>query len=205
MKLIKRYRGTLVAVAMGMWLFSAYSYAASDKDREVTLVIPAGVVQEFINEALPAELTDHDKLSGILRITSVENLKLGLNKVWFTATIHGENIAYEGKISGLPANLRFGALDGTFHCETSIRYDADKRLLCLRPKVTEEAEKGNLLGLLVSLLSGKEYPVEIGKIKPIETRVSGKTLGIDLDISNIYTADNRLFVALRPRVRTGKE
>jgi len=187
---------------MGMWLFSAHSYAASDKGREITLVIPARVLQEFINEVMPVELTGHDKVSGILRIRSIENLKLGLNKVWFTVTIHGEDIAFKGKVGGLPANLRFGSLDSTLHCEASIRYDGNKGLLYVRPKVVEEGQKRDVLWLLlVSLFGDREYPVEVQKLKPIAARVSDKTLEIDLDISNIYTANDSLFIAIRPAVK----
>jgi len=202
MKTMKAYRNTVVAVALCILVSSAHSYAAGDKDREVTMVIPARVLQEFINEVLPVELTDHDKISGVLWIKSVENLKLGLDKVWFTAAIHGENIAYKGKIGGLPADLRFRALDSRLHCEASIRYDAEKRLLYVRPKVVEEGKQGDVPWLLLmSLLSGREYPMEIRKFKPIEARVNDKALEIDMDISDIYTANDRLFIAMSPTVK----
>jgi hypothetical protein len=202
MKLIQRYEKILVAAALCLLLLSGHPYAASDKDREVTVVIPAGVVQEFINEVLPVELTDHDKVSGVLRIRSIEDLKLGLDRVWFTATLHGEDMAYKGTIGGLPADVRFDALDSTLHCEAAIRYDAEKRLLYLRPKVAEQGEKGNALWmLLVSLLSGKEYPIEVRKLKPIAASVSDKRLDIDMDIANISTANDRLFIAMRPTVK----
>lgn len=203
---MKGYRSTVIAAALCMWLFSAYSYAASEKDREVTLMIPAKVLQEFINEVMPVELTDHDKISGDLRIRSIEDLKLGLNKAWFTTTIHGENIAYKDTIGGLPANLRFGALDSTLHCEASIRYESDKGLLYIRPTIVDQVEKGNALWLLlVSLLSEEEYPLEIQKLKPIAARVSDKTVDIDMDISDIYTANGRLFIVVSPDIRAVKE
>jgi len=202
MKFIKRYRKILVAVAIGMWLFSAHSYAASDKDREITLVVPERVLQEFINEVLPVELTAHEKVSGILWIRSIEDLRLGLDKVWFTATIHGENIAYKGSVGGIPANLRFGALDSTLHCEATIRYDGEKRLLYVRPKIVEEGKKGDVLWiLLVALFSEREYPVEIQKLKPIATQFSDKKVEIDMDISRIYTANGRLLIGVRPTVK----
>jgi hypothetical protein len=202
MKFIKAYRGTLLVIATGIWLFSAHSYAAAETDREVTMVIPVGVLQEFINEVLPVELTAHEKVSGILWIRSIEDLQLGLNKVWFTATIHGENIAYKGSVGGIPANLRFGALDSTLHCEATIRYDGEKRLLYVMPKLMEEGKKGDVLWLLlVALFSEREYPVEIQKLKPIATQFSDKTVEIDMDISRIYTANGRLLIGLRPTVQ----
>jgi hypothetical protein len=202
MEFIKRYRKILAVVVIGIWSFPAYSYAATDKDREITLVVPERVLQEFINEVLPVELIDHDKVSGILWIQSIEDLRLGLNKVWFTATIHGENIAYKGSVGGIPANLRFGALDSTLHCEATIRYDAEKQLLSVRPKIVEEGKKGDVLRiLLIALFSEREYPVEIQKFRPIATQFSDKTVEIDMDISCIYTANGRLLIAMRPTVK----
>jgi len=203
---MKEYRSIVIAAALCMCLFSAYSYAASDKDHEVTMVVPVRVLQEFINEVLPIELTAHDTVSGILRIRSIEDLRIGLDKVWFTATIHGENIAYKGSVGGLPANLRFGALDSTLHCEALIRYDGDKKLLYIRPKIVEEGKKGDILRLLlVALFSEREYPVEIEKLKPIAAQFGDKTVQIDMDISRIYTANDRLFVGVRPDITGGKE
>jgi len=179
-----------------------HSYAATDKNNEITIVIPARVLQGFINEVLPVEIPRLEKVSGVLRIRSVEHLRLGLDKVWFTATIRGENIAYKGKIGGLPANLRFDTIESTLQCEASIRYDNKKGLLYVRPKVVEEGQKRDVLWLLlVSLFGDREYPVEVQKLKPIAARVSDKTLEIDLDISNIYTANDSLFIAIRPAVK----
>ncbi len=198
---MKGYRNTIVAMVICVSFFFVNSYAATEKDNEITIVIPGGVLQEFINEVLPVEITTHERISGVLWIRSIKNLKLGLDKVWFTAAIHGENIAYSGKIGGLPANLRFGAIDSTLNCEASIRYDSAKRLLYVRPKVVEEGKKGDVLSLvLVPLLSGREYPVEVQELKPIAARFSNKTVEINMDIINIYTTNDRLFIALKPSV-----
>lgn len=206
MEIMKGYRSTVVAILICISFCLVTSHAAADKNNEITIVIPARVLQGFINEVLPVEITTHEKVSGVLWIRSIEDLKLGLDKVWFTATIHGENIAYKGKIGGLPANLRFGALDSTLNCEASIRYDSKKGLLYVRPKVVEEGKEGDVLWLLlVSILSDREYPIEVQELKPIAARFSNKTVEIEMDISNIYTANDRLFIALRPSVRTGKE
>jgi hypothetical protein len=199
---MKGYRSIVVVLVLCASFLLVHSYAATDKNNEITIVIPARVLQGFINEVLPVEITTNKKVSGVLWIRSIEDLRLGLDKLWFTATIHGENIAYKGKIGGLPANLRFGAIDSTLHCEASIRYDSKKGLLYVRLKVVEEGKKGDILWLLlVSILSEGEYPVEIQKLKPIAARFSNKTVQIDMDISNIYTTNDRLFIVLRPSVR----
>jgi len=123
---MKAYRSILVGVVLCVSFLLVHSYAATDKNNEITIVIPARVLQGFINEVLPVEIPRLEKVSGVLRIRSVEHLRLGLDKVWFTATIRGENIAYKGKIGGLPANLRFDTIESTLQCEASIRYDNKK-------------------------------------------------------------------------------
>jgi hypothetical protein len=202
----KAYRGLLVCVVVCVSLLVAHSYAATDKHNEVTVVIPAMVLQGFINEVLPVEITMNKKVSGVIWIKSIGGLRFGLDKLWFTATIHGENIIYKSTIGGLPANLRFGVIESTLHCEASIRYNSKEGLLYVRPKVVEEREKGDILWLLlVSVLSEGEYPVEVQKLKPIAARISDKMVEIDMDISNIYTANDRLFIAVRPTIKSGKE
>lgn len=199
---MKAYRSILVGVVVCVSFLLVQAYASSDKHHEITIVIPARVLQGFIKEVLPVEITTSKELSGVLWVKSIEGLRLGLDKLWFTATIHGENIAYKGKIGGLPANLRFGALESTLNCKASIRYDTKKGLLYVGPKVVEEGKKRDILWLLlVSVLSEGEYPVEVQKLKPIAARFSNKTVEVEMDISNIYTTNDRLFIAMRPTVK----
>jgi hypothetical protein len=54
-------------------------------------------------------------------------------------------------------------------------------------------------------LIDKEYPVEIQKLKPIITRFSDKSVTIDMDISNVYAVHNRLFIGIRPSVKSKNE
>ena len=203
---MKAHKSILVGVVLCVSFLLVQAYAATDKHNEITIVIPARVLQGFINEVLPVEITTNKKVSGVLWVKSVEGLRLGLDKLWFTATIHGENIAYKGKIGGLPVNLRFDTLDSTLNCEALIRYDGKKGLLYVRPRVVEDEKRGDVLRLLLmSLLSEGEYPVEVQKLKPIAPRFSNKSIEIDMEVSNIYTANDRLFIALQPSIRSAKE
>jgi len=202
---MQNYRFIIAAAALGMCLFSAHAYAVGEKDREITLVVPAKVLQGLIDEVLPVEINLHEKVSGTLWIRSIEHLRLGVDKVWFTASIRGNNIAYKGKIGGLPANLQVDTIDSTLRCETSIRYDMKTKLLYVRPKVAEEGKKRDILLLLLSVFGDDEYPVEITKLKPIQARISNKPVEIDMDIANIYTVNDRLFVSLQPSVKAVQE
>lgn len=200
------YRYSVIAAVIWVGMFFSHAYAAGDKDHQVTIVVPVKVLQGLIDEVLPVEIPMHEEISGTFWIRSIKHLRLGVDKVWFTADISAENMAYKGKIAGLPANLHFDEVDSTLQCEASIRYDMEKRLLYVRPKIAEQENKRDILWLLVvSIFGDGEYPVEIKKLKGIETKISNKAVKVDMDISNIYTVTDRLFIALQHRVKAGQE
>jgi hypothetical protein len=103
-------------------------------------------------------------------------------------------------------SLSLGNIDTSFNCEASIRYDKDENILYVKPRVMEEGNRNEVLWLLLAALIGdKEYPVKIQKLEPIITRFSNKPVIIDLDISNVFTAENRLFIAIRPALKKSNE
>ena len=180
-------------------LFIPYSSATTDKKNEITIVIPAKVVAKFINDVLPIEITRHKGFSGVIWVKSIDKLKLGINKVSFSVNMCGKNIKYTGKIGNLSTSLNFGNIDISFNCEASIRYDKEKNILYVRPKIMEKRNGNELLWpLLAALMNDKEYPVEIQKLKPIITEFSNKAVTINMDISDVYTVNNRLFIGIRP-------
>jgi len=125
---MKAYRSILVGVVLCVSFLLVHSYAATDKNNEITIVIPARVLQGFINEVLPVEIPRLEKVSGVLRIRSVEHLRLGLDKVWFTATIRGENIAYKGKSAVCPRTCVLTLLKAP--CSVRHRFDTITKKGC---------------------------------------------------------------------------
>jgi len=203
---MKKITSIIFASIFCLSLFIHYSFATTDKEKEITIVIPAKVVAKFINDALPVEIAKHRKLSGVIRVKSVDKLKLEMNKVSFSVNVRGEDINYTGKIGNLPTSLSLGNIDTSFNCEASIRYDKDENILYVKPRVMEEGNRNEVLWLLLAALIGdKEYPVKIQKLEPIITRFSNKSATIDMDISNVFTAENRLFIAIRPALKKSNE
>ena len=181
-----------------------YSSAASDKKNEITIVIPARVIATFINDVLPIKISKGKKFSGAIWVKSVDKLQLEINKVSFSVTIYGEDIKYTGKIGKLSTSLSLGTIDTSFSCDASIRYDREKNILYIRPKIVERGNRNRLLLPLLLQVIDKEYPVEVQKLKPIITKFGDKSATIDMDISNVYTVHDRLLIAVRPRVRSEK-
>ena len=187
-------------------LFIPYSSATTDKKNEITIVIPARVVAEFINDVLPIEITKHKGFSGVIWIKSIDKVKLGMNKASFSVNMRGEDIKYTGKIGILSTSVSFGNIDISFDCKASIRYDKEKSILYVKPKIIEKRNGNEFLWpLLAAIINDKEHPVEIQKLKPIITEFSNKTVTINMDISNVYTVNNRLFIGIRPTLEKNSE
>ena len=123
----------------------------------------------------------------------------------FSVNMRGEDIKYTGKIGILSTSVSFGNIDISFDCEASIRYDKEKSILYIRPKIVERRNRNKVLLRLLAELIDKEYPVEIQKLKPIITVFGDKSVTIDMDISNVYAVHNRLLIRISPSVKSKNE
>ena len=192
----------LCAWALCLSSLIPYSFAKTDERNEVTLIIPARVMVQFINDVLPMEIAKGREFTGAIWVKSVDSLDFEIDKVSFCATIYGEDIKYTGKIGTLSTSLSLGAIETSLKCHASIRYDRQKRILYVRPRIVERGNRNKVLPRLLAELIDKEYPVEIKKLKPLVTRFGDKSVTIDMDISNVYAVHNRLLIGVRPRVKT---
>jgi hypothetical protein len=197
---------TALASVLCLCLFIPHSPAMPDRKDEITVVIPAEVLARFANDVLPVEITREKKPSGVIWLQSIDGLKLGINTISCSLRIRGEDITYTGKIGDLPASVSLGSIDAILNCQASMRYDEEKQILYVKPTIMGDANRGDVLWpLLVALIGEREHPIELQKLKPIMAQFGKKSLTIGMDISRIYSADNRLFIGIRPRVKKGSE
>jgi len=159
----------------------------------------------FINDVLPIKITTGREFSGAIWIKSIDTLNFEIDKVSFRASLYGEDIKYTGKIGNLSASLTLGTIDTSLDCDASLRYDRGKRILYVRPKITERGNRNRILVRLLAELMDKEYPVEIKKLTPLVTRFGDKSVTIAMDITNVYAVHNRLLIGVRPRVMSKNE
>ncbi len=202
---MKRIPDIICASIFCLSLFIPHSFATTDEKDEIIIVIPARAMVKFINDMLPIKIIKDKKFSGVIWIKSVDKLKLEIDKVSFSVNIYGEDIKYTGRIGNLSTSLSFGNIDTSLDCDASIRYDKEKSILYIRPKIVERRNRNKVLLRLLAELIDKEYPVEIQKLKPIITRFGDKSVTIDMDISNVYAVHNRLFIGIRPSVKSKNE
>jgi hypothetical protein len=203
---MKRIIRSLAIIVFCMALRFVYSIPSADGKEEITIVIPAKVLAECINDVLPIEIATKENVQGVIRIEKIDELQLGLDTISFMASIHGTDVGYTGKIADLPASIRVGNIDTSCRCVASIRYDRETYILYVKPTLREGGEERGLLWpLLMALLGEREYPIEIQRLRPIVAKVSNRAVTIDMEISDIYTVPNRLFIALSPRISSRDE
>jgi len=195
---VKRIPDIICASIFCLSLFVPYSFATTDEKDEITIVIPARAMVKFINDILPIKIIKDKKFSGVIWIKSVDRLELEIDKVSFSVNIYGEDIKYTGRIGNLSTSLSFGSIDTSLDCDASIRYDKEKSILYIRPKIVERRNRNKILLRLLAELIDKEYP-------PIITGFGDKSVTIDMDISNVYAVHNRLLIGIRPSVKSKNE
>jgi hypothetical protein len=197
---------TALASVLCLCVFILHSPATPDRKDEITIVIPAEVLARFANDVLPVEITKEKKPSGVIWLQSIDGLKLGINTISCSLRIRGEDITYTGKIGDLPASVSLGSIDAILNCEASMRYDEEKQILYVKPTIMGDANRGDVLWpLFVALIGEREHPIELQKLKPIIAQFGKNSITIGMDISRIYSADNRLFIGIRPCVKKGSE
>ena len=181
------------------------SHAQTGSPDEISFTIPRSVIINFIRTALPLNLKNGPYLKGKVWIQTIDQVKIGSNKVEFEMMIQGKNLKLETHLGKKVMSFDIGNLNAVFSCDASIRYDASKRLLYITPNILQKPNgndadqfSANLLQVL-SLANGTQYPVEIQKVQPFVTKIGGDSFHIDVDITHISTEKDAVFIRGLPK------
>ncbi|MBU0464376.1 MAG: hypothetical protein KKE12_12355 [Proteobacteria bacterium] len=186
------------------------SHAQTVPSDEISITIPHTVITNMIKAALPLNLEKGHYFKGSLLIQAINHLKIGSDKVEFEMNIKGENIKFETKLGNQALLMDIGNLNADVSCSVSLRYDAPKQFLYITPYILQipnenktDKMAANLLQLL-SLGNGIEYPIEIQKFQPFITKIGSEQFNIDIDITNIYTENDKIFISGQPKLKKVK-
>ncbi len=200
----------VVFVCFLMVINISESHAKNVPSNDISITVPRSVIINMIKAALPLNLEKGPYLKGALWIHAIDNLKIGSDNVAFDMNIRGKNIKFETRLGNQSLLMDIGNINAAFSCNASLRYDAPKRSLYITPHILQKQNQNkankieaNLLQLL-SLGNGVEYPIEIEKFEPIITPICGDQFNIYMDITNIYTKNNKVIISLRPKVKKVK-
>ena len=174
---------------------------------EIRIAIPHTVITNMIKAALPLNLEKGPYLKGRLWIHAVDNLKIDFNKVTFDLDIRGENIKLETHLGNQALLMDIGNFNAAFSCNASLHYDPAKRMLYITPYILQKPNKNKVNALADNLLkalpliNGVDYPIDIPKIQPVITQISSEQFNIDMEITNIHTENDTVFINGWPRFK----
>ena len=199
----KKLYMTAIAAILFFLSFSA-APAQVNNIKELTVVIPAESIAQFIQPLLPYSINIGKNFSGSFWVKSIENIKIAKDKVSFSAHIYGKDIGYSAKIGKQTASFKVGNVNLRNHWEASLRYDKSKKMLYIKPHVEgpqnmQDFSQGDILiDTLFNALSDIEYPIDVNRIQPIAAEIYDTELTINTDISDIYADSNKLFIEIIP-------
>lgn len=198
---MKKIGFTVFLFVLCLLSLSQKAQSAIEKKNDITIILPEKVIKNLIKETMPIEIPQIKKLSGTIWVQSIDKVRLGKNRVFFSLRLFGRNVKYTDKIGNVSANITLGKIDLNFDFDTTLRYDKGKQILYLKPKIISAADNDVVLTLLMEALTEEsEYPVEIQKLKSFVTRIGKTQIMIKMDISNIYTLKHKLIIEIKPNV-----
>ena len=193
---------TITVTAILFFLLFSEASAQVKNFKELTVVVPAESIAQFIQPLLPYSINIGKNFSGSFWVKSIENIKIAKDRVSFSAHIYGKDIEYSAKIGKQTASFKVGNVNLRNHWEASFRYDKSKKKLYIKPHIEGPQNKQDfsqgdiLIDTLFNALGDIEYPIDVNRIKPIAAELYDTELTINTDISDVYADNNKLFIEI---------
>jgi len=196
-----------VLVPLLLLLLSTSLSAQVDSLKEMTAVIPAQSLARAIKPLLPYKMDFGKNFIGSLYIKSIDNIKIQKGKILFSSLISGKKIKYATKVGKQTINFVVGEVNLPSRWEVAFKFDKINKKLLILPnlqgtKDQKEFSQGDmLLNSLLTALGSVEYPFDLSNLKPIKSKLINQLLTVKMDISDVYSGDDKLFVELIPAVK----
>ena len=176
----------------------------------ITLSLPQSVISEVIAAALPLEVDATSKtLQGSVTILSISDLQLTDDHLACRLHLAGNQLQFLTEVAGHEIRLKVGSVEIDFMANSELRFDQKQQTLFIKPTIKEitaskDAAGGDIGHALVSLLNGKEFPVNMQDMDPIIARTGAKTLTIKTRIADVKAGKEMLRILLSPQVSAGQ-
>ncbi len=185
-------------------LISTTSFA-SPAQEVITMSLPESVIQEIIIKSLPLKTqVQSSSLTGSVSIDKIKNLQLRQNKLSSHITLSGHDLNIVTTIGGHDLRMKIGSLTMGFQCDATIRFDAQKQTLYIKPVISElqstDKQKTDVASALVLLLNNREFPLQIEKLRPLVADAGSKVLHISMIVSNINIQPDNLLLSIIPQI-----
>ena len=172
--------------------------------------LPSSVVKDAIVKSLPLQFPiDSETIVGTIVIDKIEKLQFKKNKLSSYITITGHNLHIVTSIGGHNLRMKIGTLTTSFQCNTTIRFNAAKQTLYLRPVITNlrstDQSKTDFASAIVLLFNNRELPLQIDKLKPIVADTGNKLLSLSMNVSGIALRPESLLLNIIPMIKSTRK
>jgi len=190
-------------------LTGTLSFATPDK-QAITMNLPGSIVREAIARSLPLQFPiQSETVVGTIVIDKIENLQFKKNKISSYITITGHKLHIVTSIAGHNLRMKIGTLTTSFQCDTTIRFDARRQTLYLRPVITNlrstDQSKTDVASAVVLLFNNRELPLQIEKLKPIVADTGTKLLSLSMNVSDIALGPESLLLKITPIIKATRK
>ncbi len=174
----------------------------------ITLNIPESALSEALSAALPLEYaTTSKKLQGKITLKSIRELQLLNQQISCRIQLAGKDLTLLTEMAGQKITLNLGAVDMDFKANARLRFDREQQTLFVTPLIDpatsgNENTTGDIGDVLMQLVDGREFPIEMKDIDPIVAKTGAKSLIITTTIADIQVQKKRLQFLLEPQVST---
>ena len=204
---LKRLLLLIGIVTLHILSFAPSSIAQSGNSPDVVLSVPESGISGLIKGLLPYSIDFGKGFSGSFWIKSIENINLEKGKVLFSTYIYGQDIKYSTKIANQMVSVEVGHINLRNNWVTSLRYDKEEKILYIKPHIetpdkNQDLSQGDmLLNALLQGLSDLEFPISMKDLEPITTDVNNTKIMILIDIVDIYTDNDMLYIKSKPTAK----
>ena len=193
-----------LSIFLFILLSATYSHAESGQ-QAISMTFPAAVVQDILTKSLPLNMAiDSGSLVGAVSIDAVEELKILQDTFSGKITLSGHRLNIITTIAGQKLRMKIGTLTMSFHCDATIRFEAATGTLYIRPVITElessENRNGDIASAIVLLFNNREFPVALGKLRPVSRKTEEKTITVAMNISDVSLRPDTLLLSIIPTV-----
>jgi len=171
----------------------------------LTLFLPGSILAQAVDKMVPFDVNVSSKvLKGSVSIISIDNIQLKNQQISCRLGLIGKNLRLVSEIAGHKINLNVGSIQLNFVANARLRFDAKKQMLYIRPllenKLNSPPKTGDIESTLLALISGRDFPVSIKKLKPLVADTEDKSIVIGMKIRNIEAVNNALKISISPTV-----
>ena len=203
----KRYWFSIWIAIFFIAFQATFTFAQAGKTQNITLVVPETGISNFIKGLLPYSIDFGKGFSGSFWIKSIDNINIEKGKVLFSTYINGKDIKYTTKIANQALSVEIGHINLHNNWETSLRYDKKEKVLYVKPHIegpnnNKDLSQGDmLLNALLQGLGDLEFPISLKDLKPITTEIDSTKITIQMDIVDIYTDNDMLYIETKPTAK----